>query len=176
MRRKLADPSVGAKAFDVAEGPLVDDPSDLHVAFGRRIDDEQMAVSDVAARGAAVEKVAGDVAPYDIEGLHDAVLGEGDAFSNRRGAPVACDHEVGAIIARTFEGVGMNAGHPLFFRDQIAHGYAAFELEAGEFRSLGNNHLEHRRLRHDLRRRFEAVNWNGNHSPVAAKDLDGPNR
>ncbi len=176
MRRERADPSVVAKLFDVAEGPLVDDPSDLHVAFGRRIDDEQVPVSDVAARGAAVEKVAGDVAPYDIEGLHDAVLGECRAFSNRRRAPVACDHEVAAIIARTLERVGMNAGHAPFFIDKIAHGNAALELGAGEFRCLGNNHLEHRRLRHNPRRRVEAVNRNGNHSLFAAKDLDGVNR
>src|ERR1039458_3602680 len=110
MRRERADPSVGANLFDVAKGSLVDQPSDLHVPFGRRIDDEQVAVSDVGARGAAVEEMAGDVAPYDIEALHDAVLGEGGAFSNRRCTPVACDHEVAAIIARTVERVGMKAG------------------------------------------------------------------
>jgi hypothetical protein len=176
MRRERADPSVGANLFEVAEGPLVDHPSDLHVPFGRRIDDEQVAVPDVAARGAAVEEMAGDVAPYDIEALHDAVLGEGGVFTNRRCAPVACDHEVAAIIARTLERVGMNARHAIFFIDQIAHGYAALELEAGEFRCLGNKHLEHRGLRHDARRRVEAVNWNGNHASFAAKDLDGPNR
>src|SRR5208282_1539173 len=108
MRRELANPSVGAHLPEIAEGPLVDDPSDLHVPFGGRIDDEQVAAADVAARGAAVEKMAGDVAPDDIEALHDAVLGERGVFSNRRCAPVAGDDEVAAIIARTLEGVGMD--------------------------------------------------------------------
>ena len=102
--------------------------------------------------------------------------GEGGVFTNRGCAPVACDHEVAAIIARTLERVGMNARHAIFFIDQIAHGYAALELEAGESRCLGNKHLEHRRLRHDARRRLEAVKWNGNHSSFAAKDLDRTNR
>src|SRR5208283_5140555 len=176
MRRECADPSVGANLFDIAKGSLVDHPSDLHVPFGRRIDDEQVAVADVGARGTAVEEMAGDMAPYDIEALHDAVLGEGGVFTKRRCAPVACDHEVAAIIARTLERVSMHAGHAIFFVDQIAHRYAALELEGRESCRLGNNHLEHRGLRHDARRRVEAVEWNGNHSPLAAKDLDRLNR
>ncbi len=95
--------------------------------------------------------MAGEVAPHDVEALHDAVFGERGAFSNHRRAPVACDHEVAAEIARTFERVGMHTHHAIFFVDEIAHGDAALELEAGKFRGLGDNHLEHRGLRHNAR-------------------------
>ena len=95
--------------------------------------------------------MAGDVAPYDVEALHDAVFGQCGAFTNRGCAPVACDDEAAAKIARTFERVGMNADHAIFFEDEIANRYAALELEAGEFRCFGDNHLEHRGLRRDAR-------------------------
>jgi len=47
----------------------------------------QMPAADVAARGAAVGKLAGEVTPHDVEALHDAILRECGAFANRRGAP-----------------------------------------------------------------------------------------
>src|SRR5260370_39468311 len=133
MRRELVDPSV-AHLFDIAEGSFVDDPSDLRVAFGGRIHDEQMSAADVAARGAVVGKLAGDMPPHDVEALHDAILRERGAFATRRCASVACDHEVAAKIARTLEPVGMDPDHTIFFVDQIAHSYPALELEAGKFR------------------------------------------
>src|ERR1700676_1124906 len=133
MRRELVDPSL-AHLFDITEGSLVDDPSDLRVSFGRRIHDEQMSVADEGARGAGVGKLAGDVPPHDVEALHDAILRERGALANHRCASVACDHEVAAKIARTLERVRMNADHSIFFVDQIAHGYAALELELGKFR------------------------------------------
>src|SRR5580704_3783136 len=113
---ELVDPSL-AHPFDIAEGPFVYHPSDLRVAFGGRIHDEQMSVSDVAARGAAIGKLAVDVPPHNVEALHDAVLGERGALTNHRCAPVACDYEVAAIFARTVVRVGMNAYHAIFFID-----------------------------------------------------------
>ena len=70
----------------------------------------------------------------------------------------------------------MHAHHAIFFVDEIAHGYAALELEAGEFRGLGDNHLEHRGLRRNARRRIEAVDLNCDHSPFAAENLDRSKR
>src|ERR1700731_5174590 len=133
MRRQLVEPSI-AHPFDIAESPLVYPPADLRVAFGGRVHDEQMAVSDIGACGASVGKLAGDVPPHDVEALHDAILRERGALANHRCASVACDHEVAAKIARTLERVGMDADHAIFFVDQIAHSYAALELELGNFR------------------------------------------
>src|SRR5713101_7226038 len=146
MRRELVDPSL-AHPFDIAECPLVYHPSDLRVAFGGRIHDEQMSVSDVAARGATVGKLAGDESPHDVEALHDAVLGERGALANHRCASIACDDEVTVIFARTVVRVGMNAYYAIFLIDEIAHGDAALELEVGKFRRFGDNHLKHRGLR-----------------------------
>src|SRR5579862_343382 len=174
MRRQFVEPSI-AHPFDIAEGPFVYHPSDLRVALGGRIHDEQMPTSDVGARGAAVGKLAGDVAPHDVEALHDSVLWERGAFANYGRASVACDDEVAAIFARTVVRVGMNADHAIFFEDEIAHGDTALELEAGEFRRFGDNHFEHRGLRHNSRRYGKAVNWKGEHGPFAAIDLDCSN-
>jgi len=55
MRRQLVEPSI-AHPFDIAESPFVYHPADLRVAFGGRIHDEQVSVSNIAARGAAVGK------------------------------------------------------------------------------------------------------------------------
>src|SRR3984957_21228007 len=175
MLRELVDPSL-AHLFDIAESSLVDDPSDLRVSFGRRIHDEQMSAPDVAARGAVVGKLAGNVPPHDVEALHDAILRERGAFANRRCASIACDHEVATKIARAFERVGMNAYHAIFFVDQIAHRYAALELELGKFRCLRDDHLEHRRLRHDSRAYRQAVKWNSDYELFAAKKLGSSNR
>src|SRR5260370_8288600 len=98
MGPNSGDPSVGPHFADVSERALVDYPSELHVSFGRWIDDEQMAAAEVAAPDAAVEKITRNVAPHDVEALHDPVLRESGALSNHRGAPVACDHEVAAKI------------------------------------------------------------------------------
>src|ERR1700678_4700939 len=87
VRRELVDPSVGAHLFDIAEGPFVDDPSDLQVPFGRRIHDEQVPAADVAARGAAVEKVTGDVPPHDVEAWPEGILAIRGAFANPVWAP-----------------------------------------------------------------------------------------
>src|SRR6266481_61565 len=146
MRRELVDPSL-AHPFDIAERSLVYDPSDLRMAFGGRVHDEQMSASDVAACGAVVGELAGQVIPHDVEALHDAVLWERGAFANRGGASVACDHEVAAKFARTVMRVGMNTDHAIFLVDKIAHSDAALELEGGKFRGFGDDHLEHRGLR-----------------------------
>src|ERR1700691_4585963 len=81
MRCQLVDPSF-AHPFDIAEGAFVYYPSDLRVSLGRRIHDEQVPASDVAARGAVIGKLAGDVAPHDVETLHDALLREVCAVAN----------------------------------------------------------------------------------------------
>ena len=70
----------------------------------------------------------------------------------------------------------MNADRAIFFIDYIAHRDAALELEVGEFRGLGNNHLEHRGLRHDARTRIEAIERNGDDAPFAAEQLDRADR
>src|SRR5580692_2412190 len=135
-----------------------------------------MSAADVGARGSVVGKLAGDVAPHDVEALHDAILWERDSFANHRCASVACDHEIAAKIARTFDRVGMNADHAIFFVDQIAYGYAALELELGKFRSLGDDHLEHRGLRHNSRAHDESIKRNCDYELFAAKKLGGSNR
>ena len=92
-----------------------------------------------------------------------------DARPSRR------DHEVAAIFARSVVRVGMNAYHSIF-SNQIAHSHAALELEVREFRRFSDNHLEHRRLRHNSRTHLEAVKRTIEHGPFAAKKLDISNR
>src|ERR1700735_510748 len=175
MRCEFVDPSL-AHPLDIAEGPFVYHPPDLRVAFGRRIHNDQMPPADVAARGPAVGKLAGEVSPHDVEALHDAILWKRGSLANHRGAAVACDDKVAAVFARTVERVGMNAHHAIFFVEEIAHSDAALELEVGKFRGFGDNHLEHRGLRRNARRRIEAVDWNCDHSAFAAKKLDRSKR
>src|SRR5271168_2658906 len=99
VRRHLGEPSVGAHFADIAERAFVDYPAELHVSFGRWIDDEQVAVAEVGAADTPVEKIAGDVPPHHVEALHDPVLREGGALANHRRAAVACDDEVAAKVA-----------------------------------------------------------------------------
>src|SRR6266852_1683500 len=153
MRRHPREPSVsiglafGAEFPNISESAFVDYPTDLHVSFGRWIDDEQVAVPEVSSPDAAVEKIAWDVAPHDVEALHDSVLRERGALTDHRRAPVACDHEVGVKIARTGGRVGTDSHHAIIFRDQIAHRGPTLECEAGKFRRrVGDDHFEHRGL------------------------------
>src|ERR1700735_2736776 len=88
MRCEFVDPSL-AHPLDIAEGPFVYHPPDLRVAFGRRIHNEQMPAADVAARGPAVGKLAGEVTPHDVEALHDAILWKRGSLAHHRGAALA---------------------------------------------------------------------------------------
>src|SRR5260370_25022974 len=172
MGPNSGDPSVGPHFADVSERALVDYPSELHVSFGRWIDDEQMAAAEVAAPDAAVEKITRDVAPYDVEALHDSILPELGALSNHRGAPVACDHEVGAKIARAGGGIRADSDHAIIFEDQIAHRDTALERKAGKLRGLGDDHFEHRGLRHYQRLDVESGKRELKQPPLTAKHLE----
>src|SRR5258707_12871556 len=111
MRHHPRDPSLGAEFPDISESAFVDYPTDLHASFGRWINEKQVTAPEVSAADAAVEKITWDVAPHDVEALHDSVLRERGALANDRRPAVACDHEIAAKIARAGAVVGTDSNN-----------------------------------------------------------------
>ena len=69
--------------------------------------------------------------PDDVEALAGTRAVEPGVFARRRGAPVGADHPVGSDLARTARRVAAHARDGAVAMQEIAHGEAALEREAG---------------------------------------------
>src|SRR5207253_562195 len=148
----LREPAVYPAPAQLAERALLDDPADLEPPVVGRKGESGVAAAEVGPRRSlAGEGRQRHLAPDDVEVLRRAFLVQAGADPEDRRAPVGPDHEIAADLVRARARLGTDADDALALAHEVPHGRATLQLERREAARLGDEHLEHGRLRDDAR-------------------------